>query len=153
MYIEPGPAATMRGIVGAASLDGPECSGCGRSMTLHEQKSVFVRRALHYAHHWTRPVRSLPRMTKSELISKLAKRFPQRSAKDVEITVNTILEAMLTSLVNGRRIEVRGFGSFTINKRPACAGRNPKTGQHLKVPEKFVPHFKAGRELRKSVDS
>ena len=60
---------------------------------------------------------------------------------------------MIMSLVKGRRIEIRGFGSFQINYRPPRTGRNPKSGQTVQVPEKFVPHFKAGRELRERVDS
>jgi integration host factor subunit beta len=91
-------------------------------------------------------------MTKSELIAKLAKHYPRLTPKDVEVVVKTILDAMIASLVNGRRIELRGFGSFTINHRPPRIGRNPKTGEKVPVPEKFVPHFKAGRELRERVD-
>jgi integration host factor subunit beta len=74
-------------------------------------------------------------------------------AKDVEVVVKTILDAMISSLVNGRRIEIRGFGSFQIDYRPPRTGRNPKTGEKVPVPAKFVPHFKAGRELRERVDS
>jgi integration host factor subunit beta len=92
-------------------------------------------------------------MTKSELIAKLAKHYPQLDAKDVEVVVKTILDAMISSLVNGRRIEICGFGSFEINHRPARIGRNPKSGEKVPVPEKYVPHFKAGRELRERVDS
>lgn len=92
-------------------------------------------------------------MTKSELISRLAGHYPQLTLKDAEVAVKTILEAMFTSLVQGRRIEIRGFGSFEINHRPARTGRNPKSGEKVPVPEKFVPHFKAGRELRERVDS
>lgn len=92
-------------------------------------------------------------MTKSELITRVAKSYPQLTAKDAEFAVNAILDAMTTSLVQGRRIEIRGFGSFKINHRPARTGRNPKTGQKVPVPEKFVPHFKPGRELRDRVDS
>jgi len=92
-------------------------------------------------------------MTKSELIASLAGRYPQLVAKDAEIAVNAILEAMTTSLVKGGRIEIRGFGSFGINHRPPRMGRNPKSGERVSVPEKFVPHFKAGRELRERVDS
>ena len=91
-------------------------------------------------------------MTRSDLIAKLADHYPQLVAKDAELAVNAILEAMTTSLVNGRRIEIRGFGSFQINHRPPRTGRNPKTGVKVQVPEKFVPHFKAGRELRERVD-
>jgi integration host factor subunit beta len=92
-------------------------------------------------------------MVKSELIAKLAKHYPQLVAKDAEMAVSAILEAMFASLVQGRRIEIRGFGSFGINYRPARTGRNPKTGERVPVAEKFVPHFKPGRELRKRVDS
>ena len=92
-------------------------------------------------------------MTKSELIARLADHYRQLVTKDAEAAVKTILEAMFTSLVQGRRIEIRGFGSFTINHRPARTGRNPKTGENVPVPEKCVPHFKPGRELRDRVDS
>ena len=92
-------------------------------------------------------------MTKSELIAKLAERYPQPVAKDAEAAVNAILEAMTTSLGKGRRIEIRGFGSFKINYRPPRPGRNPKSGKEVQVPEKYRPHFKAGRELRDRVDS
>lgn len=92
-------------------------------------------------------------MTKSELIARLADRYPQLVIRDAEVAVNAMLEAMTGSLVNGGRIEIRGFGSFGINYRPSRIGRNPKTGDKVQVPEKFVPHFKAGRELRERVDS
>jgi integration host factor subunit beta len=99
------------------------------------------------------PVRTPRSMTKSELISRLTEHYPQLTAKDVKIAVATILEAMFTTLANGRRIEIRGFGTFTINRRPPRIGRNPKTGEEVPVPAKFVPHFKPGRELRERVDS
>ncbi|MEI8385342.1 MAG: integration host factor subunit beta [Nitrosomonadaceae bacterium] len=92
-------------------------------------------------------------MTKSELISRLAMRFPQLVAKDAELAVKTILDAMVKSLFQGERIEIRGFGSFDLNYRPPRVGRNPKSGERVKVPEKYVPHFKAGKELRERVDS
>lgn len=92
-------------------------------------------------------------MTKSELIARLAERFgSQLVAKDAELAVKTILDEMATSLARGQRIEIRGFGSFDLNYRPARVGRNPKSGQKVEVPEKFVPHFKAGKELRERVD-
>ncbi len=91
-------------------------------------------------------------MTKSELIAKLARRHPQLVAKDAEIAVNAIFDAMTSSLVSGQRIEIRGFGSFNINYRPSRIGRNPKSGEKVPVPEKHVPHFKAGRELRERGD-
>jgi len=91
-------------------------------------------------------------MTKSKLINLLAARFSQLVHKDAEISVKVILEAMSNSLKKNNRIEIRGFGSFSLNYRPARIGRNPKTGDAVNIPEKNVPHFKAGKELRKRVD-
>ena len=91
-------------------------------------------------------------MTISELISKLAMLYPQLVTKDAELAVKTILDAMGESLSQGERIEIRGFGSFSLNYRPPRVGRNPKTGGKVSVPEKYVPHFKAGKELRERVD-
>lgn len=91
-------------------------------------------------------------MTKSELIAQLAERFPQLVAKDADYAVKTILDAMVDALARGDRIEIRGFGSFSLNYRPSRLGRNPKSGEKVEVPEKHVPHFKAGKELRERVD-
>ena len=91
-------------------------------------------------------------MTKSELIAKLAVRFPQLVVKDAELSVKAILDAMAEKLAGGQRIEIRGFGSFSLNFRPPRLGRNPKTGAKVQVPKKYVPHFKAGKELRERVD-
>ncbi|MDD3529080.1 MAG: integration host factor subunit beta [Gallionellaceae bacterium] len=91
-------------------------------------------------------------MTKSELISRLAERNPHLVAADAELAVKTILDAMMQSLVEGKRIEIRGFGSFSLNYRPPRLGRNPKTGEKVTVAGKYVPHFKAGKELRDRVD-
>lgn len=91
-------------------------------------------------------------MTKSELIDRLAAQFPQLVAKDTELAVKMILDAMATSLAKGARIEIRGFGSFGLNHRPPRIGRNPKSGEKVMIAEKFVPHFKAGKELRERVD-
>ena len=91
-------------------------------------------------------------MTKSELISRLAARFPQLVAKDAELSVKMIIDAMANSLAGGQRIEIRGFGSFDLNYRPPRIGRNPKSGEKVKVPAKYVPHFKAGKEMRERVD-
>jgi len=91
-------------------------------------------------------------MTKSELITRLAARFPQLITKDAELSVKMIIDAMAESLANGQRIEIRGFGSFDLNYRPPRIGRNPKSGEKVKVPEKYVPHFKAGKEMRERVD-
>ncbi len=92
-------------------------------------------------------------MTKSELIARLAERYPQLIAKDADFAVNTILDAMSKALAEGHRIEIRGFGSFALNRRPPRIGRNPKSGEKVMVPEKRVPHFKAGKELRERVDA
>ena len=92
-------------------------------------------------------------MTKSDLIARLAERFPQLVAKDADFAVKMILDAMSEALVKGDRIEIRGFGSFSLNYRPPRVGRNPKSGDKVSVPEKWVPHFKAGKELRERVDS
>lgn len=92
-------------------------------------------------------------MTKSELIARLATRQPQLPAKDAELAVKMILDTMAKSLAQGKRIEIRGFGSFGLNHRPPRVGRNPKSGEKVSVPEKFVPHFKAGKELRDRVDN
>jgi integration host factor subunit beta len=92
-------------------------------------------------------------MTKSELINRLAERFPQLGAKDADFAVKVLLDALADALARGQRVEIRGFGSFSLNYRPPRAGRNPKTGEQVRVPEKYVPHFKAGKELRERVDS
>ena len=91
-------------------------------------------------------------MTKSELIARLAERFPQLVAKDADFAVKMMLDALTTALVRSDRIEIRGFGSFALNYRPPRIGRNPKSGDKVQVPEKYVPHFKAGKELRERVD-
>ncbi len=90
-------------------------------------------------------------MTKSELILRLAERFPQLVVKDADYAVNMMLEAMAEALVRGDRIEIRGFGSFALNYRPPRVGRNPKSGEKVSVQAKWVPHFKAGKELRERV--
>ena len=92
-------------------------------------------------------------MTKSELIARLAERYPQLVAKDAEFAVRTILDAMANTLADGHRIEIRGFGSFALSHRPPRVGRNPKSGERVEVPEKRVPHFKPGKELRERVDA
>jgi integration host factor subunit beta len=92
-------------------------------------------------------------MTKSELVSRLAVRFPQLVVKDADCAVKMILDAMTEALVGGHRIEIRGFGSFALNHRPPRVSRNPKSGEKVQVPAKRVPHFKAGKELRERVDA
>jgi integration host factor subunit beta len=94
-----------------------------------------------------------PTLTKSELVAYITADQPQLSETDVEMAVNSILERMASALANGERIEIRGFGSMTLHYRPPRVGRNPKTGEKVQVPEKFVPHFKPGANLRKRVNS
>jgi integration host factor subunit beta len=91
-------------------------------------------------------------MTKSELIEKLAARQTQLSLKDVELVVKSLLEHMAQSLAQGERIEIRGFGSFSLHYRAPRVGRNPKTGQSVELEGKYVPHFKPGKELRDRVN-
>lgn len=91
-------------------------------------------------------------MTKSELIEKLAARHPALALKTVEDSVKEILEQMMHTLEKGERIEVRGFGSFSLHYRQSRTGRNPKTGESVKLTSKYVPHFKAGKELKERVD-
>ena len=90
-------------------------------------------------------------MTKSELIENIAARQTQLSLKDVELSVKTIIDMMTQSLATGERIEIRGFGSFSLHYRPPRIGRNPKTGDSVALPGKHVPHFKPGKELRERV--
>ena len=91
-------------------------------------------------------------MTKSELIELIASRQTQLSAKDVELAVKTILEHMSQTLSSGERIEIRGFGSFSLHYREPRKGRNPKTGNAVQLTGKYVPHFKPGKELRERVN-
>ena len=91
-------------------------------------------------------------MTRSDLIVKLAERYSQLLAKDAELAVKVILDSMAENLTSGGRIEIRGFGSFALNYRPPRLGRNPKSCDKVQVPAKYVPHFKAGKELRERVD-
>ena len=91
-------------------------------------------------------------MTKSELITHLSDKFSQLVHKDAELSVKTIIDSLSNALSKGGRVEIRGFGSFSLNHRPARLGRNPKTGEKVSVPEKFVPHFKPGKELKIKVD-
>ena len=92
-------------------------------------------------------------MTRSELVTLLAEQFPQLTAKDTEAVVSVLLESIAESLKRGDRVEIRGFGSFSLNYRPARVGRNPKSGETVQVPAKYIPHFKAGKELRERIDA
>jgi integration host factor subunit beta len=87
-------------------------------------------------------------MIKSELIAALAEENPQLTQKDVERVVSVILESVAQALEDGGRVELRGFGAFSVRSRPARPGRNPKTGEPVDVQAKHVPFFKSGKELR-----
>ena len=91
-------------------------------------------------------------MTRSDLVAQLADRFTQITARDTELAVKTVLDAMSDALARGHRIEIRGFGSFSISRRPPRVGRNPRSGEQVTIPEKLVPHFKPGKALREAVD-
>ncbi|MGF1643224.1 MAG: integration host factor subunit beta [Thiotrichales bacterium] len=90
-------------------------------------------------------------MTKSDLIEALVNKQTHLAAKDVELSVKIILELMSKALSSGERIEIRGFGSFSLHYRPPRTGRNPKTGDTVPLDDKFVPHFKPGKQLRERV--
>ena len=91
-------------------------------------------------------------MTKSELIERIASRQSQLSLKDVELAVKTIIEQMSQKLASGERIEIRGFGSFSLHYREPRQGRNPKTGEAVELNGTYVPHFKPGKEMRERVN-
>lgn len=92
-------------------------------------------------------------MTKSELIERIAAVQSQLSAKDVELAVKMMLDHMAEALAEGERIEIRGFGSFSLHYRAPRLGRNPKTGEKVELAGKYVPHFKPGKELRERVNN
>lgn len=91
-------------------------------------------------------------MTKSEIIDILSRKQSHLSSRDVELSVKMLLDKMSDALADGGRIEVRGFGSFSLHHRAARKGRNPKTGDQVELPPKHVPHFKPGKELRERVN-
>ena len=91
-------------------------------------------------------------MTKSELVEIIAAKQTQLSVKDVELAVKTIIDLMSDTLSSGQRIEIRGFGSFSLHYRAPRVGRNPKTGESVTLDAKHVPHFKPGKELRDCVN-
>lgn len=91
-------------------------------------------------------------MTKSELIEKIAARQDQLSSKDIELAVKLVLDYMSQALATGERIEIRGFGSFSLHYRAPRLGRNPKTGEAVELEGKYVPHFKPGKEMRDRVN-
>ena len=91
-------------------------------------------------------------MTKSGLIERVAELTPHISKKDTEVVVNTIFDSMTEALKHGERIEIRGFGSFQVKVREAREGRNPKTGEEVRIPAKRTPFFKVGKELQEKGD-
>ena len=91
-------------------------------------------------------------MTKSELIERIALRQSQLSTKDVELAVKCVIDQMVDGLAAGERIEIRGFGSFSLHYRAPRVGRNPKTGEKVNLAGKHVPHFKPGKEMRDRVN-
>ncbi len=92
-------------------------------------------------------------MTKSDLIQTVLQKYPTFNQEQIEAVVNTALEIIKEALEKGDKVEIRGFGSFRRRRRDPRAGRNPKTGEKVSVPEKWVPFFKAGKELKALVDS
>ncbi len=91
-------------------------------------------------------------VTKSELIECIADRYEMLSSRDVELAIKTMIDSMAQVLATGGRIEIRGFGSFSLHYRAPRIGRNPKTGDTVKLTGKYVPHFKPGKELRDRVN-
>ena len=91
-------------------------------------------------------------MIKSELVARIAARNPHLYQRDVENIVNTILGTIVDAMKNGDRVELRGFGAFSIKSRPARTGRNPRTGEKVPVSEKYVPFFKTGKEMREKLN-
>ncbi len=92
-------------------------------------------------------------MIKSELITRLVDSNPHLYQRDVERIVNTIFEEITTALADGNRVELRGFGAFSVKHRPSRIGRNPRTGETVNVPEKYVPYFKTGKDLRERLNN
>ena len=91
-------------------------------------------------------------MIKSELVQKIAEANPHLYQRDVEHIVNAILDEITEALSRGDRVELRGFGAFSVKNRPARTGRNPRTGAHVSVDQKYVPFFKTGKEMRERLN-
>ena len=91
-------------------------------------------------------------MTKSELIAKLAAANPHLFQRDIERIVSTIFDEITEALANGDRVELRGFGAFSVKQRGARVGRNPRTGEAVQVSEKYIPYFKTGKQLREKLN-
>ncbi|ADH91202.1 integration host factor, beta subunit [Ancylobacter novellus DSM 506] len=92
-------------------------------------------------------------MIKSELVQRIAEANPHLYQRDVENIVNAILDEIVTALARGDRVELRGFGAFSVKSRPARTGRNPRTGAHVAVDGKAVPYFKTGKEMRERLNN
>jgi|TARA_B100000315_G_scaffold81992_1_gene75157 integration host factor subunit beta len=92
------------------------------------------------------------KINKKDLIQKLSDNQDQLPLRDIQLTVNTILQTMIRTLSNGERIEIRGFGSFSLRYKSPRMGRNPKTGEIVAIHGHYVPHFKPGKDLRKQVN-
>jgi integration host factor subunit beta len=92
-------------------------------------------------------------MIRSELIQKLADENPHLYQRDVERIVNAIFEEIIEAMAHGNRVELRGFGAFSVRQRAARTGRNPRTGEEVEVPDKAVPHFKTGKDLRELLNA
>ncbi len=92
-------------------------------------------------------------MIKSELVQKITTANPHLYQRDVERIVNVIFDEIIAALAQGDRVELRGFGAFTVKHRAARVGRNPRTGETVSVPEKFVPFFKSGKEMRERLNN
>lgn len=92
-------------------------------------------------------------MIKSELVAKLAQRYPHLYHRDVERIVTTVLDEITKALAEGKRVELRGFGAFSVKARPARMGRNPRTGEPVQVDEKRAPFFRTGKELREKLNN
>ena len=97
-------------------------------------------------------LRGMKRMIRSELIQKIADENPHLTQRHVERIVNTVFEEIIEALAKGDRVELRGFGAFSVKNRPARVGRNPRTGEQVDVGEKYVPQFKAGKEIRERIN-
>ena len=91
-------------------------------------------------------------MTKSELIQKLAEANPHLYQRDVERIVTTIFDEITEALANGDRVELRGFGAFSVKERGSRVGRNPRTGESVSVSAKYIPYFKTGKQLREKLN-
>lgn len=90
-------------------------------------------------------------MTKSDLIDKIVEKHPNMTKKNIDYIINSVFSSIKDSLKNGDKVEIRGFGSFKIREKNSKTGRNPKTGSKVEVPEKKVPYFKPGKEIKEEL--